>query len=357
MRASTAARVRFPERSAFREELNRRVEADLAARGGVRSGGRALWLKTAVLFVWLAASYALLIAHPAWWQAVLAAISLGLAMAGIGFSVGHDANHGSYSGDGRVNRVMGAAFDLLGGSSFFWKQRHNVLHHSYTNISGFDLDIDGNALLRFAPHTPRRPWHRYQHLYVWILYGLYPWGWWFIDDFHRLVTGRIGEHTMPRPRAPDLALFWGGKAGFLTWGIVVPALVYRSPVVIPFMLLAVAVLGMSLAIVFQLAHCLGEADFHDGADDSSLSSDWAVHQVTTTVDFARHNRLLGWYLGGLNFQIEHHLFSRISHVHYRALAPIVEETCRRHGVRYRAHPSLLAAIGANVRWLRRMGST
>jgi linoleoyl-CoA desaturase len=100
---------------------------------------------------------------------------------------------------------------------------------------------------------------------------------------------------------------------------------------------------------------VGEADFHDGQRGWGPGRDWATHQVTTTVDFARGNRVLSWYLGGLNFQVEHHLFPRICHLHYPALSPIVEATCRAHGVRYTAQPSLRAAVGANVRWLRALG--
>jgi linoleoyl-CoA desaturase len=196
--------------------------------------------------------------------------------------------------------------------------------------------------------------HRFQHLYVWLIYCVYPLGWWFIDDFHRLATGRIGANRFSRPRRGEVLALLAGKAVFLGWALVLPLIVHRSWVVVPFALLSTATLGVTLAVVFQLAHCVGEAEFHEPGRDTT-PSDWAVHQVSTTVDFARHNRLLGWYLGGLNFQVEHHLFPKVCHVHYRALSEIVEETCATHGVRYRAQPTFRAAIVANMRWLRQMG--
>ena len=146
------------------------------------------------------------------------------------------------------------------------------------------------------------------------------------------------------------------KVAFLSWAFVVPALLHPTWALIPLWLIGVSTLGVVLAGVFQLAHCVGEAEFYRFDAAPATKSDWAEHQVATTVDFARGNRLLSWYLGGLNFQVEHHLFPRICHVHYGSLAKIVEETCRAHSVRYRAEPTFRSALAANWRWLREMGA-
>lgn len=353
---SALPRVRFASASAFHADLRRSVDGYFESTGKSPRANRWMRAKTAILLAWVVASYvALVFASVSPWARVLLSMSLGFAMAGVGFGVMHDANHGSYSHRPRVNRVLGFTLDVLGGSSYYWKQRHNVLHHTYTNVSGVDADLEGNALLRFAADQPLRPIQRYQHLYVWLLYGVYPLGWWLIDDFHRLATGRVGNTRVARPRGGELVAFLMAKVAFIGWAFVVPVAVHRSWAVVPYTLLAVATLGVTLATVFQLAHCVGEADFHERRA-GELELDWAEHQVTTTVDFARGNALLGWYLGGLNYQVEHHLFPKVCHVHYRALAPIVEEVCARNGVRYRAQPSLRAAVAANVRWLRLLGS-
>jgi linoleoyl-CoA desaturase len=352
---STPVNVRFGTGSSFHEELKRAVARHFAETGrSPRADGR-MWLKTAVMLAWAASSHLLLVfGDLAAWQRVLLAASLGLAMAGIGFSVMHDANHGSYARGRRANHVLGFTLDLIGGSSYMWRHKHNVLHHTYTNVAPLDVDLGGNALLRFAPDQPHRRVMRFQHLYVWALYAMYPLGWWLFDDFHRLVTGRIDGNAIPRPGVGDVAALLLGKAAFLGWAFILPVAVHPTWRVLPFAAVTVATLGVTLALTFQLAHCVAEADFHDARGRMPVR-DWATHQVTTTVDFARGNRLLGWYVGGLNFQVEHHLFPRVCHVHYPALASIVEETCAAFGVRYTAQPSLRAAIAANVRWLRRLG--
>src|SRR5690606_36417375 len=116
-------------------------------------------------------------------------------------------------------------------------------------------------------------------------------------------------------------------------------------------------IGLILGLIFQLAHCgEGSAFPEPDARTHRVASGWAAHQVATTADLAPGNRLLTWYVGGLNFQIEHHLFPQVCHVHYPRLAGIVREVCGELGVRYTSHPSLRAALAAHGRLLRRMGS-
>ena len=109
---------------------------------------------------------ALVFAATTWWQAVPLAISLALAIAGIGFAIQHDANHGSYSSKESVNRLMGITLDLLGASSYVWKWKHNIFHHTYTNLSGSDEDINIGFFARLSPVQPRRRIHRLQQFYV-----------------------------------------------------------------------------------------------------------------------------------------------------------------------------------------------
>ena len=355
---ASAPTQRFSGKSPFHADLKRRVEAYFETTGRSPHGGFRMWLKTATLFTWLIGSYAvLLFAHVSSWQAVLLVISIGLAMAGIGFGVQHDANHGAYSSNARVNRIMSVTLDLLGASSYLWRLKHNVMHHTYTNVSGLDDDLEsGSPHLRLAPWQPRRRFHRLQHLYVWFLYAVFPLKWWFVDDVLELTSGRVGGRPFAPPRGLPLARAVAFKTAFVTWAFVVPALLHPTWALIPLWVFGSATLGIVLAGVFQLAHCVGEADFCQVDSARPTKPDWAEHQVSTTVDFARGNRLLSWYLGGLNFQVEHHLFPRICHVHYRSLAPIVEETCRAHSVRYRAEPTFRSALAANWRWLREMGA-
>jgi linoleoyl-CoA desaturase len=321
---------------------------------------RADWrfaLKAAIVLSAAALQYILLVfAASTWWQALPLMIGLGLAVATIGFNVGHDGGHGTVSRHATLNRAAAFAFDICGGSSYVWRFKHNRIHHQYTNIEGIDADIDAEPFLRLAPNQRRRAWHRYQHWYAWALYGLLIVKWHLVDDFRDVLTGRVGARPMPRPRGMELGLFVLGKLILLTLAFGLPLVSHPLLHVVVGYLVVAGTTGLVLGTVFQLAHCVGEADFPAATvAGGRLPTSWAEHQLATTVDFARDSRVLGWLLGGLNFQVEHHLFSYVSHVHYWALSPVFARACREHRVVVREQPSLWQALRSHGRWLERMG--
>ena len=288
------------------------------------------------------------------------AVILGLGLSAIGFNIQHDGGHKAYSKHPWINKVMSLMLDLMGGSSYMWDWKHNSIHHTYTNITGHDDDIDLGFFARLSPHQPRFWFHRLQGIYLWGLYGFLAIKWHLFDDFYGVAIGRIGDKKIPRPKGMDLVLFIAGKVLFFS----MERLSFRScsiPVwaVLTVYAIAAFVSGIVLSIVFQLAHCVEGADFPmpvtnlDG--NIRMASGWAVHEVQTTVDFSRGNRVLGWFVGGLNYQIEHHLFPKICHVHYPALSKIVEDVCREFGVRYAAHRTFFGAVASHYRWLTAMG--
>src|SRR5512134_2608950 len=223
-------RVRFPRDDGFHAAVKRRAAAHFEATGRPRWGGAAMHAKTAAIVGWFAGSYALLLlwGGGSAWLAVGLTVSLALATAGIGFSVMHDANHGAYSRSARVNRGWGLALDFVGASSYLWRFKHNVHHHTYANVDGMDADIDAAPFLRLAPSQRLRALHRWQHLTAWPLYGVLGLKWWFVDDVVDLVRGRIGPHPFPRPRGRELVTLLAGKAVFVTWAVAIPVLVFRS---------------------------------------------------------------------------------------------------------------------------------
>jgi linoleoyl-CoA desaturase len=350
-------RPKFARNDGFHNDVRRRVEDYFRHSGRRQRDVPAMYLKTAIILALLAASYALLVfAAQAWWQAVPLAILLGLSMAGVGFNVQHDGSHQGYSDRPWVNKMMALTLDLVGGSSYLWHWKHNVIHHTYVNITGHDNDVDLGFLGRLTPHQRWLPWHRFQRWYLWPLYGVMSIKWQLLDDFQVLITGRQGKDRVPRPKRWDLVAFVIGKVVFFTLAFGVPLLLHPWWAVLLFYGITSCVLGITLSIVFQMAHCVEQAEFPlPQPETGRIEKSWAVHQVETTVDFARHSRVASWLLGGLNFQIEHHLFPRICHVNYPAISKIVEETCREHGVKYAVHASFWAGLAAHYRWLRRLG--
>jgi linoleoyl-CoA desaturase len=350
--------IKFGVRSEFRKELHRRVYGHLEATGARVRAPLAMYRKSAVIVAWIAVSYAGLVFFSAtWWEAVICAVSLAMAGAGLSFNIPHDASHGSYSGNAAVNRMMAFGFDVMGGSSYVWHWKHNVLHHGFTNIPGVDDDIDLAGIGRLAPTQRHHGWHRFQHYYLWVLYGLILLKWHWVDDFRDVIVGKVGSRAIPRPKGWEAFFFVAGKAAWFTLSFVTPLTRHSLPVVILGYVTVAVMLGVIIAVVFQMAHAVEEADFvppPPGAPEERVANEWAVHQVETTVNFAPGNRFWTWYLGGLNYQVEHHLFPSVSHIHYPAIAPIVEQTCRDHGIRYNSHPTFRCAIASHFRWLREM---
>lgn len=337
--------------------MRRRVDAWFAETGRSKRDNPSMYLKSAIILAVFFASYAALVFFAASaWTAVPLAILLGLATAGIGFNIEHDGGHGAYSRRRWINRLSALTLDMIGGSSYLWRWKHAVFHHTYVNIKGFDADIDLGAIARISPHHRRYAHQRWQHWYAWPLYGVMAMKWHFYDDFRDLVSGRIGELSYPRPRGWDLVALIGGKLVFFTLAFGIPLMLHSFAHVAIFYAIVTAVTGVTLSVVFQLAHCVDAANFVEPvAGSDEIENAWAVHQAESSVNFARDSRIAAWYLGGLNFQIEHHLLPGICHVNYPALSPVVKQVCNEFGVRYAEYPSFARGVAAHYRWLKQLG--
>ena len=357
--ASAIPRPSFPSHSPLRADLNRRVDEYFKQSGKPRDGGAGMIAKSAIILTWAMSSYALLVFWSAsWWSAAPLAVSLGLAMACIGFSIMHDGNHGAYSSRPLINKLATGTLDVIGGSSFIWRQKHNVLHHTYTNVDGVDDDIVAWPFLLLAPSQRRFWFHRWQHMYFPVLMGLFFVSKWVIwGDFFVAYKGKIGSQRIPQPRGWDLAQMLVGKTIFYGWAFVLPLFLHSVVEFLAVYLLVTFVQGVTLGLVFQLAHAVEEAAIvPPPAEGSTVERPWFEHQLATTMNFATDNRVVNWYVGGLNFQVEHHLYPRISHRHYPALAPIVREVCLKHGVPYLTQPTVRLAIASHLRFLKDMGT-
>jgi linoleoyl-CoA desaturase len=281
---------------------------------------------------------------------------MGFGMAGVGFALAHDGQHAALSKRPFLNRLAGLTFDVMGVCGYFWRLTHNRIHHMYTNIPGLDEDIDVTPLIRMSPGRPRRAIHRFQHVFAYPIYALLTLSWVLMKDYVYLFRRRMGPfEPVPRPRG-IVATVLAGKLVNYAWTIVVPCLVLQ-PSLGTFLagyLTVHLTASLVLSVVFQLAHHV-EATAYPQPAEGRVPETWAVHQLRTTADFARGNRLLGWYLGGLNFQIEHHLFPNICSIHYPKMSPIVEACAKRHRLPFHAAPSMWSALCSHTRRLRQLG--
>jgi len=358
--ASANPSPKFTVSDRFLQALRSRVDAYFETTGRQKRDNVRMYFKTGTILAWFFGAYfTLLFFVHVWWLIVPLAIVLGLALSAIGFNIQHDGGHQAYSNRKWVNKVMALTLDLMGGSSYMWDWKHNSIHHTYTNITGHDDDIDLGWLARLSPHQPHFWFHRLQGIYLWVLYGFLAIKRHLVDDFYQVWVGRIGDKKIPRPKGWDLVIFIAGKALFFSMAFVVPMLLHPVWAVLAVYALAAFVSGIVLSVVFQLAHCVEGAEFPMPVPNAEgmprMETPWAVHQIQTTVDFSRGNHVLSWYVGGLNYQIEHHLFPKICHVHYPNLSKVVEKVCAEFGVRYAAHRTFFSAVASHYRFLVEMG--
>lgn len=354
---SSSRSLRFTQRRNFHKTLNQRVNAYLDENNIPGRDVPAMYLKTAIVLAWWLGTYLLLLLgnFPTPVNVALCLV-WAMAIASVGFNVMHDANHGGYSNHPRINRLFSLSAEMLGMSGFRWRTKHNIWHHTYTNIAGFDDDVETFGLMRLTPHEPWKPLHRAQVYYFPLIYSMIGFDF-FLRDFMMVFFGKSDEnHVYPKMRTGDKVTFWAGKLFFLTIMFVLPLLVFPWwQVLIGFMIVMLSV-GLIMGVIFQLAHINGDAAFPEPTGNPlQVKNEWAVHQVETTANFAPNNRLLNFYVGGLNYQIEHHLLPHICHLNYPRLAPIVRATCEEFGIRYTSYPTWREAFFCHLRELRLLG--
>ena len=343
--------------SLFFQSVKQSVEDYFNTNNIRKTGNWKLYVKTIVLIPLAVALYLILlfVSYPAIVGILLSGL-LGFVLAAIGFNVMHDACHGSYSRRKWVNDIMGLTSNAIGGNAYIWKVKHNIIHHTYTNVDGVDDDIANYPLLRQCPTQKRFAIHRYQHLYLFLLYALSSFAMVLAFDFVKYFSKKI--HTTPlRPmKKSDHIVFWISKILYLVFYVAIPVmLVGWMPWLFGFISLHI-VMGLTLSIVFQLAHVVEQTSFEtSGLSPVVIESEWAVHQVKTTANFSAKSKIISWLVGGLNFQIEHHLFPRISHVHYAALSRVIRENCDKFNLSYNYYPTLLKALRSHVSVMRQLG--
>lgn len=354
--------IRFanPTQTEFVRTLRKRVDAYFKENNIAKTGGLSFKIKAVIMLALYTVPYFLMIFGVLTNSILLIGmcVLMGLGMAGIGFSVMHDANHGSASRKKWLNKFLGFSINFLGGNVNNWKAQHNIMHHSFTNIDGHDEDINPGVVLRFSPHAEKKKMHRFQHIYAWFLYGLMTLSWTFKKDFLDIIRyNKMGLLKQLKTNLKkEMTLIIITRIFYFMYMVVVPLLLMDITwwqMIIGFFIIHFTA-GFTLAVIFQLAHVMEDVDF-PAPKEGSVFNQWAVHQLNTTLNFAANNRFLSWFVGGLNFQVEHHLFPNISHVHYRKIAPIVEMTAKEYNVPYYSMPSFRKALASHTRMLYSLG--
>jgi linoleoyl-CoA desaturase len=293
------------------------------------------------------------------WLQVILVFVMGIGMAGVGMNVMHDGNHGSFSNKDWINKLMGSSIYILAGNVYNWKVQHNVLHHTYTNVHGHDEDLDAGRILRFTKHAQWKWYHRFQHYYSILLYGLLTINWAITTDFVQMK--RYMKRKLSYGEFPNPFINWStlvvSKVIYLGIWILLPILILKLSwwkILIGFFLMHYTA-GLILSVIFQLAHIMDEAEMPMPENDGSLKNTWAIHQLKTTVNFSPKNKFINWFTGGLNHQVEHHIFPNISHIHYGKIAEIVKKTAKEFNLPYNEFKTTRKAIIAHFNYLKLMG--
>lgn len=347
--------------SDFYKTLKSRVNAYFKENNIAKTANSAMVFKTFALLALFLTPYGFLYNQslPMWAYYILWAI-MGFGMAGVGLSVMHDANHGAYSRKEWVNTLVSNVMILLGGSARNWRIQHNVLHHTYTNVTDHDEDIDPPLfMLRFSPHSKHYAIHKFQHLYAWFFYGMMTLFWYLTKDYQQAFRykkkGLIESQGVTFTQHMTRIIFFK----FIYTGIFLFLPIYFGGAnwltnVLGFVLMQF-ICGLILAMIFQPAHVVPTSTFPMPNDSGVVEADWAVSQLYNTANFAPKSKLFSWYVGGLNFQVEHHLFPSICHIHYKKIATIVEQTAQEYNLPYYSYNTFFAALSEHTKMLKNLG--
>lgn len=341
----------------FYSILKERVEQYFMHEGISKNANAFMVFKTIFILFIFFLTYGLMLSNlfDTWVLLILVIIN-GFFTALIGLNIGHDAIHGSYSSNHKVNKILSLTFNIVGANDYMWRRMHNVIHHTYTNVPDHDDDINQIKFIRLNPQKELKWFHRFQHIYVFLFYPLASLSWVFIKDYAKFFRERIGSHENRHPRKEYYRLFFYKIIYYISF-LVIPLIVIQIPwyqILFGFAMLHF-VEGLTLALVFQLAHVVEGPSFPQPDESGKLPNTWAVHQVYTTANFACKSRLAYFICGGLNFQIEHHLFPRICHIHYKKISKIVKQTTQEFNLPYYENTTFLSAVASHIRMLKRFG--
>jgi len=296
-------------------------------------------------------------------SSIMVAMLLGLAQAFIGLNVQHDANHGAASRNPWVNDLFGFGADFIGGSKWLWMEQHTT-HHAFTNHAEKDPDsFSAEPMMLFndypLDHPARKFYHKFQAFFFlpalsfyWISSVFNPQ---ILDLKHRGAEG-VGiqmENDFIKKRK---VFAIGIRLLYIYWNVVTPFKFHKWNVAISHILLMGISESLVLSLLFSLSHNFEHSD-RDPTEHfrkTGQSVCWMKSQVETSSTYGGF--VSGCLTGGLNFQIEHHCFPRMSSAWYPFIAPTVRKVCQKHGVRYAYYPYIWQNVFSTFKYMHLAGT-
>ena len=244
--------------------------------------------------------------RPGAWTFVALYVLGGLAQTFLLLNIAHDSNHNAISSQSSVNKTLNYVFDVCGISSYMWRILHHRGHHSCVNVHGEDDALSGRGLLRFTPHEPHRPMQRFQHVYALVLYALFSLDYVFVRDFESFFSPTHDYLTRTKHPLREYVVLFAGKLFYVTYMLILPVMMlHKSVLLVAGAFLVVhLIVGLTVSLVFQTTHTVDGTYF---PTDRGEFENGVYHIFATTADYATANPLVGWFVGGLNHHIVHHL--------------------------------------------------
>ena len=340
--------------SDFFSELITKVDTYMEKKGGNRFADKSIYVKGGILIGLYLSSYVLLLSRSLnTGMSIMLVMIMGLAGVMIVFNIVHDASHNVLFKNRSLNKAAAYFGDLMGMNSYIWNIRHNIQHHTFTNVAGGDVLLDSIPFIRVCSQQKKLPMHKYQVWYVPFLYMFYSVFWVFFIDINMFRQKQMGNYKNMTHSWKEWAKLIFFKSFYLFYMIVFPAWIINIPLatVLAGFLIYHMVAGILLSTVVVLGHCVEGAEYTAPDENGIIQNSFLQHEWNATYDCSTNSTALHWITGGLNTHLAHHLFPKLCHCHYLDITKIIKEHCAEHQINY-PHYSLGDAIISHFNFLK-----
>jgi len=346
--------------SLFFRSLNKEVGEMIERNGLLKKAKKVLYIKTIFFLLLFGGMYSslYLIDHSSFSSLAFNYVLIGLAGILLAFNVSHDACHGSFSKNKRVNYWMyHLTFNLQGTNAYLWQLRHNASHHVFPNVDGCDADIDDNPFLRLSPQHPLKNYQRYQHIYAIFVYCIYSLHWFLIKDLFYLFRKKVANLQQKKHSAKEFVLLFFWKIVYIVLLVIIP-IMYGYDLGNVLMAFTIMHVCLSLFFIHVLiaTHLCMETQFPQTDENGNLPGDYYTHQLVTSLDYAPTNKIYNFFLGGFNSHAAHHLYPKLPHTTYPEISALIEKKAKEFNVPYNKL-SIVDAIRSHYQFLKVMGNS